>query len=215
MENIASHIPSPKHVRGIQVKRNRRTVFGSPIDAGAPGLFARQEGDTALVPGPSGGGPWHGLGHTRSSSRPSFNSVESAASRRGSREILRSARFFPLGSRGWCRVFLRARSFFLSWILVDLPWKGIHFCPRPFRRDAAAGSWRRRDHRASRSRAFPRVRSSPHLALLVADILATQDRCASSVICRSYRVRLRWIARLIWIQKPRSAPLPLSLPLSL
>lgn len=42
-------------------------------------------------------------------------------------------------------------------------------------------------------------------------ILATQDRCASSEgICRPYRVRLRWIARLIWIHKPRS-PLFLSL----
>lgn len=111
-----------------------------------------------------------------------------------------------------CCMFLRVR---FRWIrLTDLSWR-ILFSPRPFRRDAAAGSWRRRDRRASRSRAFWRVRSSPHLAVLLADL---GDAASMRVI----REHLSFLSRASSLDReinldPQAAlsPLPLSFPLSL
>lgn len=193
-EYRSSVIAEPSSVTGAPVCWRARRVYGPGSGPEWRWAVARAGAHTLVVP-----------------SVVQLGRVRRVASRRvvdRARSCVRLV--FPARFRG-CRVFLRVR---FSWIrLADLPWR-ILFCPRPFRRDAAAGSWRRRDHRASRSRAISRVRSSPHLALLVAD---PGDAGSMRVIRHlSFLSRASSLDREINLD-PQAAlcPLPLSLPLSL
>lgn len=132
---------------GIQVKRNWR-LAACIGDGTAELVRARHEDVRPWFWARAAVGLGGGLGHTRSSSRPSFNSVESAALRRVADRARSSVRrgsrsLFPLGSPGTVRFSSAFQAGFVRPLfpVEDFPFSTL------FRRDAAAGSWRRRDRR--------------------------------------------------------------------